>query len=128
MDVSNASHYDGASAAAEAVSMAYAHFRSKRNKVILSPGVNPQYRDTIRTYNHGTEIQLIGDSGQIPISAGPEALIPFIDDHTALVMVQYPDFLGRIYDYSSLAEAVHASGALLAVSVNPTALGILCPG
>jgi glycine dehydrogenase subunit 1 len=41
--------------------------------------------------------------------------------------VQYPDFFGRIYDYTALAEAVHAAGALFSVSVNPTALGLLKP-
>ena len=54
MEVSNASHYDGATAVAEAVSMAYAHFRGKRSKVVLSPALHPQYRETVRTYNQGT--------------------------------------------------------------------------
>lgn len=53
MDVSNASHYDGATAAAEAAVMTYHHFRAKRGKVVVSPGVNPQYRETIRTYMQG---------------------------------------------------------------------------
>ncbi len=53
MDVSNASHYDGATAVAEAVSMAYANFRGKRTGVVLSPGLHPHYRQTVRTYNHG---------------------------------------------------------------------------
>jgi glycine dehydrogenase subunit 1 len=127
MDVSNASHYDGATAAAEAVSMAYAHFRGKRNKVILSPALHPHYRETIRTYNAGSDIELYGDGTQADLSAGLEALMPLIDNQTALVMVQYPDFFGRIYDYSQLAEAVHNAGALLAVSINPIALGLLKP-
>jgi len=127
MDVSNASHYDGASATAEAVSMAYAHFRGKRNKVILSPGLNPQYRQVIRTYNPGNAIRFVGDEAEIDLHQGPEALFPLLDNQTALVIVQYPDFFGRIYDYRSLAEAVHAAGALLAISVNPIALGLLTP-
>jgi glycine dehydrogenase subunit 1 len=48
-----------------------------------------------------------------------------IDLNTALVVVQYPDFFGRLFDYTKLAEDVHAAGALLAVSVNPIALGML---
>src|SRR4030042_1610361 len=52
MEVSNASHYDGATAVAEAVNMAYANFRGKRTKIILSPALNPQYRQTVRSYNH----------------------------------------------------------------------------
>ncbi len=50
MEVSNASHYDGATAVAEAVNMAYAQFRGKRKKVVTSPAVHPQYRETMRTY------------------------------------------------------------------------------
>jgi glycine dehydrogenase subunit 1 len=53
--------------------------------------------------------------------------MPLIDNNTALVIVQYPDFFGRIFDYKALADAVHAEGGLLAVSVNPIALGMLNP-
>src|SRR5512139_905913 len=53
MEVSNASHYDGATAAAEAVSMAYANFRGKRTRIVLSPALHPHYRETIRTYMQG---------------------------------------------------------------------------
>jgi glycine dehydrogenase subunit 1 len=123
MDVCNASHYDGATAVAEAVSMAFANFRGKRTKVILSPALHPQYRETVRTYTASTPISLVGDD--LGAAAEPEALIPLIDLNTALVVVQYPDFFGRLYDYTKLAEEVHAAGALLAVSVNPMALGML---
>ena len=57
MDVSNASHYDGATAVAEAVTMAYAHFRGKKTKIVLSPSLHPHYRATVETYNQGTEVQ-----------------------------------------------------------------------
>ncbi|MGE5222840.1 MAG: aminomethyl-transferring glycine dehydrogenase subunit GcvPA [Omnitrophica WOR_2 bacterium] len=127
MEVSNASHYDGATAVAEAVSMANAHFRGKRCKVILSPSLNPQYRQTVRTYNAGSCIQLLGDENEVDLNAGPEALAPLIDNQTALVIVQYPDFFGRIFDFTGLAEAVHQQGALFAVAINPIALGLLTP-
>ncbi len=128
MDVSNASHYDGATAVAEAVNMAYAVFRGKRTKVVLSPAVHPHYRETVRTYCHGTPLRIVGDDLTMSVlQSAPEALIPLIDEDTALVIVQYPDFFGRIYDYQSLAQAVHAKGGLLAVAVNPLALGILKP-
>ena len=123
MDVSNASHYDGATAAAEAVSLAYAHFRGKRTKVVLSPNLHPHYRATIHTYNHGSPIEITGE--QVDITAGPEALHALFDQNTALVMVQYPDFFGRIYDFTALVQAAHAQGALVSVSVNPLALGML---
>ena len=125
MDVCNASHYDGATAVAEAVSMAYANYRGKRTKVILSPALHPHYRQTVRTYMASSPIRLVGEDLEDGSAFGPEALIPLIDLNTALVVVQYPDFFGRIYDYTKLAEEVHAAGALLAVSVNPIALGLL---
>ena len=129
MDVCNASHYDGATAVAEAVNMAYHNFRGKRLKVVLSPGVHPHYRETVRTYTQDSEIILVGDQGQVHINDGPEALIPLIDESTSLVVVAYPDFFGRIHDFTELAEAVHQAGALLSVSVNPMALGLLkAPG
>jgi len=127
MDVSNASHYDGATAVAEAVSLANAQFRGKRNKIILSPALHPQYRETVRTYNAGSDLIFTGDEDGADIRRGPERLISLIDDKTALVVVQYPDFFGRVYDLTALAEKVHAAGALLSVSVNPMALGLLTP-
>jgi len=127
MDVSNASHYDGATAVAEAINMAYANFRGKRSKVILSPAVHPHYRETVHTYIQGSEVQLAGED--TPLEAGPEALIELIDSDTCLVVVQYPDFFGRIYDFTKLVEAAHAVKALVAVHVNPLALGMLkAPG
>jgi glycine dehydrogenase subunit 1 len=126
MDVCNASHYDGSTAVAEAVSMANAQFRGKRKKIVLSPSLHPQYRENVRTYNPSSELTFVGDEGQDP-SAGPDALLPLIDENTALVIVQYPDFFGRIYDYTFLAEAAHAAGALLAISANPLSLGLLTP-
>ena len=129
MEVCNASHYDGATAVAEAVSMAFANFRGKRNKIILSPAINPQYRQTVRTYAEGSPVVLLGDEVQSDPKAGLDGLIPLIDIDTAVVIVQYPDFFGRIYDLTKLAEAAHAVGALLAVSINPIALGMFkAPG
>lgn len=127
MEVSNASHYDGATAVAEAVSLAYANFRGKKNKVVLSSGLHPHYRETVRTYNQGTSIVITGDEDKVGPAAGIGTLLSLIDQDTALVIVQYPDFFGRITDFSGLAEAVHAAGALLAVAVNPLSLGLLTP-
>ena len=127
MEVCNASHYDGATAVAEAVSLAQANFRGKRDRVVLSPSLHPQYNQTVQTYNPDSQMELVGD--ETDLHAGPEALIPLIDENTALVIVQYPDFFGRIYDYGALAEAAHQKGALFAVSANPLSLGLLkAPG
>jgi len=125
MDVSNASHYDGATAVAEAVSMAGHIFRGKRRKVVLSPALHPHYRATVHTYDLSGEYTLVGEDADL--GAGPEGLLPYLDDQTALVVVGYPDFFGRIYDYAPLAQATHEVGALLAVAVNPMALGLLKP-
>ncbi|MEA4909402.1 MAG: aminomethyl-transferring glycine dehydrogenase subunit GcvPA, partial [Anaerolineaceae bacterium] len=128
MDVSNASHYDGATAAAEACVMAYHNFRGKRGKIVVSPSLNPQYRETICTYLSGySDVTVRGNEKDLDPYLTPDALAKWIDDDTALCMVQYPDFLGRIFDLTALAEQVHAHGALLAVAVNPTALGLLKP-
>ena len=124
MEVSNASHYDGATSVAEAANMAYALFRGKRTRVVISPAVHPQYRETMRTYIQGMNLQLAGDDPKADLNAGPEALEQLIDENTALVIVQYPDFFGRVYDYTSLIERVHEVGALVCVAANPTALGL----
>lgn len=126
MDVSNASHYDGATAAPEAVILATGHFRKKRKKVLVSRAVNPQYRQTIRAYMQTDEsLQILGDDEETGTDI--KNLIAQIDNDTALVMVQYPDFFGRIIDYKELIETAHAHGALVAMAVNPTALGLLTP-
>lgn len=127
MDISNASHYDGATAVAEAVNMAYANFRGKRTKVVLSPAIHPHYRETVHTYMSGSQIDFLEPPMKSSTIHGPDALIPLLDQDTALVVVQYPDFFGRIYDYTDLAVAAHNAGALFAVSVNPLALGLLRP-
>jgi len=128
MEVSNASHYDGATATAEAVNMAYANFRGKRRKIVISPAVHPQYRETIRTYTQGMGLELAGDDAPLASphfgvqNGGNEGGL--IDQDTALVIVQYPDFFGRIFDYTRLTESAHAQGALVCVVVNPTALAL----
>jgi glycine dehydrogenase subunit 1 len=125
MEVSNASHYDGATAVAEAVNMVYAIFRGKRTRVVISPTVHPEYRATLRTYVQGMGLELAGDDPTSDLEASPEALESLVDDNTALVIVQYPDFFGRIYDYTSLIEFAHQKGALVCVAVNPIAMAML---
>lgn len=124
MEVSNASHYDGATAAAEAVNLAYAQFRGKRNKVVVSPSLHPQYRAVIRTYTQGMELLLAGDEPQSDLEADPETLSSLVDENTMLLIVQYPDFFGRIYDYTKLIETAHEKGTLVCVVANPIALAL----
>jgi len=124
MDAANASHYDGATSLAEAVTMANAHFRGKRSKVILSPGVHPQYRAVVRTYHQNSGLKFVGDKGG---RATLPDLVDMLDKDTAMLVVQYPNFFGQIEDFSGLADSVHAAGALLCIVTDPIALGLLKP-
>lgn len=125
MDVSNASHYDGATATAEAVSLAYAQFRGKRKGVIVSPTVHPQYRAVIRTYTQAMGIEVTGDDNPLQITNYDLSnLQSLVSEETCLVIVQYPDFFGRVFDYTKLIEASHAKGALVCIVANPTALAM----
>lgn len=125
MDVANASHYDGATSVAEAVNMAYHNFRGRKTKVVLSPSVNPHYRETIHTYMDGMELEIVGED--LAANASPDDLIELIDENTAIVLVQYPDFLGRIFDLTAISEAAHQHKALFSVHINPISLGMLKP-
>ncbi len=123
MDVSNASHYDGATAAAESVIMAVSASRDKKKRIVLSPTLHPEYRETIRTYTQGMDLTFVGD--QDLSTRDPNALAALVDDETACLIVQNPDFMGRIWDLEGLADQVHAHKALLVVACNPIALGLL---
>ena len=121
MEVSNASHYDGATATAEAVITAINVHRLKRRKVVVSPFVHPEYRAVVRTYTQGMGLTVVGDE------KGGAAAVDLLDDDTACLIVQYPDFLGRVADLGALAEAAHAVGVLLIIVTDPIALGLLKP-
>jgi glycine dehydrogenase subunit 1 len=124
MDVSNASHYDGATALAEAVVLALNQFRLKRKKIVLSSRIHPQYREVVRTYMRGVDMQIEGDE---QLDEGTQKLADRLDENTALVAVQYPDFLGQIEDFTQLGQKAQEVGALFCVVVNPLALGLLKP-
>jgi glycine dehydrogenase subunit 1 len=126
MEVANASHYDGATATAEAGVMAFHNFRGKRSKILYSEAIHPQYHAVLCSYLCGYEnINIVSSISKQDPFVAPDALIPQIDDDTALVLVQYPDFFGRVFDLTNLTAKVHEHGALLAVITNPTALGVL---
>ncbi len=126
MDVSNASHYDGATSAAEAVIMALNVSQRQKRRVVLSAGVHPQYREVVRTYTQGMDLDIAGDDSDLPV----DGLASLCDSTTACVVVQNPDFFGRLVAPAALrglAEKVHACGALLVVAANPVSLGLLVP-
>ncbi|MEI7554392.1 aminomethyl-transferring glycine dehydrogenase subunit GcvPA [Candidatus Chlorohelix sp.] len=118
MDVSNASMYDGASALAEAAIMAVNV--TNRHKVIIPKTVHPDSRAVTRTYTEPQGI-IIAEYETI------EEAVAALDDQTAALLVQQPDFLGQIQDLKKLADAAHAKGALFVVSAYPTSLGLLKP-
>ncbi|MCE5257711.1 MAG: aminomethyl-transferring glycine dehydrogenase subunit GcvPA [Chloroflexi bacterium] len=125
LEVSNASHYDGATALAEALVMALAVYRGKKTKVVLCGGIHPEYREVAATYTQGMGIRI---ETTALTDTGLESAINLIDDETACLAVQTPDFLGRIHDLQPAVDAAHAHGALLIVVSNPIALGMLKPG
>lgn len=122
MEVSNASMYDGGTALYEAMMMALR--TTGRNKVIIDDSVNPIYRVMIQSYTRNLHIDLIETANNGGL-ANREQILKALDDKTAAVMVQNPNFFGCIDDFTDLAEAVHAKGALLISSCYPISLGIL---
>jgi glycine dehydrogenase subunit 1 len=122
LDVSNASLYDGGSAATEAVLMALASVK-KRSKVITSDAIHPQYREILDAYLENIDAELVvvpsDDSG----TSGP--ILEAIDDQTACVLIQHPNFFGRLEDVRAIADATHAAGGLLIQSFDPISLGLL---
>jgi glycine dehydrogenase subunit 1 len=124
MEVSNASHYDGATALAEAVLLALNVGQDRRRKIIVSPAVHPQYRAVVRTYVSGIAATIVGDEdGRSEV----EALKRMLDDETAALVIQNPNFFGQCEPVDGLADAVHRAGALLIVVTDPIALGLLRP-
>jgi glycine dehydrogenase subunit 1 len=128
MDVANASMYDGASACAEAVLMAARVTR--RQKVLLSLAVHPEYRATVATYCRYLDLEL----AEVPFDregrTDAEALAGLLDKDTAAVVAGYPNYFGVIEDLAALGVAAHEVGARMIAAVQePVALGLLkAPG
>ena len=129
MPLANASMYDGASAAAEAILMA--RRLTKRTRVLVSEAVHPEYLETIRTYVRGlpggTEaIETVPHDASGGIDA--DALTKQLGDDTACVVVGYPNFFGCLNDLRGLANLVHGQGALLVTTTaEPYALALASP-
>ncbi|MBE6933648.1 MAG: aminomethyl-transferring glycine dehydrogenase subunit GcvPA [Ruminococcaceae bacterium] len=121
MDVSNASVYDGATAAAEAVAMC----RDRNRRVTLISGTaHPDVINTVRTYCYGTGDKLV----VIPVRDGKtdmDALKEQLNAEVASVYVQQPNFYGQFEETEAIADAVHANGSAYILGCNPIALGIM---
>jgi glycine dehydrogenase subunit 1 len=125
-EVANASLYDGATALSEAVLMAIAT-QKKRDRIVLSGTVHPHYGEVLQTYLSGRELPL--DVLPIPgnLSSEVSDVAASLGDDVACVVIQYPNFFGRIEDVQAIADAAHEAGALLIVSTAPVPLGVLTP-
>ncbi|HEY0366157.1 MAG TPA: aminomethyl-transferring glycine dehydrogenase subunit GcvPA [Pyrinomonadaceae bacterium] len=124
MEVANASMYDGSTALAEAVLMA--ERVTRRSKAVASTAIHPQYLEVIQTYvqHAGIHLELVPFDEKTGQSW--QALAGAIDNETAALVVQSPNFFGSIEDLSALADAAHAKGALLVVAVTEAmSLGLL---
>ena len=121
MDVANASMYDGASAAAEAVKLAVKSTR--RNKVLISETVSPMVREVINTYLSGTDIEQV----ILPMKNGltdPDELSA-LDKTAACILIAQPNFFGCLEEIETIEEKIHAVGGLLIMSVDPIAQALL---
>ena len=126
MDVANASMYDGSTGAAEALMMAARI--TGRNKSAVASTVHPEYREVITTYSRyqGMPVSTFGyaKNGRIDLDTLDMAL----DEDTAGVLIQSPNFFGTIEDVAAIADIVHSKGALLIVSIaEAVSLGIVKP-
>ncbi|MBQ4252749.1 MAG: aminomethyl-transferring glycine dehydrogenase subunit GcvPA [Erysipelotrichaceae bacterium] len=121
LDVSNASVYDGAVAASEAVFMT---LERKKNTVLVSPTVNPETLEVVKTYCESRDVRVVmlkSDNGVTSLADLEEKL----SDDTASLLVQSPNYYGIIEDVALLAQKVHAVKGKLIFSTNPVALGLL---
>jgi len=122
LDVANASLYDGGTALYEATMMAVRI--TGRTRIIVDSGVNLLYRSMLYSYTTNLSIQFV----ETPVEHGQssrEAIAKLLDDKTAAVILQNPNFFGAIDDHSDIVKSAHAKGALVIQSVYPLALGIL---
>ncbi len=124
MDVANSSMYDGGTALAEAAMLSAG--QTRRKKVLVSGTVHPESIDVLKSYAKGQYIEVV----EIPHKNGVTDVEEFkklMTDEYAAVIVQYPNFYGRIEDLKVIEEVTHAEKAMFVVSSNPLALGALTP-
>src|SRR5262249_41996056 len=123
MDVSNASLYDGGTAAAEAVLLAMS-VTGRHQKAVVAESVHPHYREILQTYFASIGAQLV----TVPAREGgvnPANVAAAIDGETACVLLQHPNLFGCLEDVAAIAKIAHDAGALLVQSFDPISLGLL---
>lgn len=122
MDVSNASVYDGASAAAEALSMCYGR---KQKKAVVSGAANPYVLETIKTYTFGNNMEVVIVPPTADGMTDIEGIKAAVDANTASVYIQQPNYFGNIEDAAAIADIAHAEKAKFIMGVNPMTLALM---
>ncbi len=130
LDVVSASHYDGGAATAEAALMACR--ATRRERVLVSRAVHPQYREVLRTYFAGLQLDEIPLVAQGPAAGTTdlvalERLLAEADRPVAGVVIAQPDFFGLLEPMAEAGRLAHAAGALLVAVVEPVSLAVLAP-
>ena len=123
LDVSNSSMYDGGSATAEAVLMAMSVNR-RPGRVLVAGSVHPEYRQILTTYMANLDVEIVTldtPGGVLSVDAVRAA----VNDQTACLLIQQPNFFGCVEEVAELAEVVHAAGASLVSVFDPISLGLL---
>jgi glycine dehydrogenase subunit 1 len=124
MPVSNAALYEGPSSVASAGYLA--KLETGRRRFVVSRGLHPHSRETLETYSagYGTTVSEVALKDGV---TDADALAGAVDDDTAAVILQYPNFLGAVEDLAALAPVAKSTGALLVVSTDAPTLGVLAP-
>jgi glycine dehydrogenase subunit 1 len=123
MDVSNSSLYDGAGATAEAVLMALG--ATGRPRVVIPESVHPEYRQVLATYLANLDAEIVTLDACKTGAATAESIERAVDERTACVVVQQPNFFGCLEEVEAAAEIAHRAGALMVAVVDPISLGLL---
>lgn len=124
MDVANSSMYDGGTALAEAALLSAG--QTKRKKIIVSKSVHPESRAVLQTYANGQRLEVV-EVGTKDGLTDLEELKAAVDQDTACVLVQYPNFFGQVESLKEIEEIVHEQKGMFVVSSNPLSLGVLTP-
>ena len=122
LDAANASLYDGGTAIYEAVLMAMRV--TGKNKIIMDSGVNLIYRTMLYSYTSNLSIEFV-ETPVIHGQSSRDAIYSHLDDQTAAVILQNPNFFGTVDDFSDVIANTHSFGALAILSSYPLALGLL---
>ena len=122
MEVANASMYDGGTALFEAAMMAIRV--TGKNKIIMDSGINMIYRTMMYTYTSNLNIEFI-ETKVVHGQSSRDEIFKYLDDKTAAIIVQNPNFFGAVDDYTDIVEKAHSLGALAIMSVYPVSLGML---